>query len=88
MLLDCLLGKLPCNGVMNCLYGHDKIYFIRISYLFTLTTMNMLKKTKTFSLNNGSLGHVFPRDSNTNQSAIFEANVTPLKVKTEKENLI
>lgn len=50
--------------------------------------MNMLKKKKTFSLNNGSLGHVFPRDSNTNQSAIFEANVTPLKVKTEKENLI
>lgn len=43
---------------------------------------------KTLSLNNCSLGRVYPRDSNTKQSADFGANVMLLKVKIEKENLI
>lgn len=47
--------------------------------------MNVIK---TLSLNNCSLGRVYPRDSNTNQSADFGANVMLLKVKIEKENLI
>lgn len=47
--------------------------------------MNVIK---TLSLNSCSLGRVYPRDSNTNQSADFGANVMLLKVKIEKENLI